>query len=183
MSRSILTGALISGASSLVTSLGFYTVMRVRPRETDASGNPVVRFLAAPYIMIFCGLFFLIIGIYQWFSPLNHYFPGNLLIASYIPCMIGFLVLAISVYYFKFRVTLTNDAIEVVRWPFPFIRFALADLMFIDETKQRTTLYFSYDRKFILYSSMYSGYSYFLSRLKTASSKSDMQRAGWDATK
>ena len=137
---------------------------RTRVREADPSGNPVLRYLSAPYIMLCCALIFLSVGIYQWLDPINHRYSGNLLILSYIPTAAGLFSIGMAVYFFTYRATLRKTAIEVSRWPFGTTQFILNNLESVERKNQSTVLRFAGGKKFVVHG-IYSGRSHFLSVL------------------
>jgi hypothetical protein len=165
MFRSIL----ISSAGAIAFALSMALFARARTRETNPSGNPVLRYLAAPYLLMACALAFLAVGIYQWFVPLNHRYSGTLLILSYAPAAIGLFALGMSAYLFTFRATLNKATIEVSRWPIGTTRFSLSDLEAIESKGQNTVLHFSGNRKFVVYPT-YSGHADFLSAVSANNS-------------
>jgi len=160
-------GILLSAAASLVFGLTMALFNRTRKRESDPSGNPTLRYLAAPYITLACVACFLAVAIVQWLDPQNHRYSGNLLILSYTPATVGVLAIGLSIYFATFRATLRKTAIEIRRWPLGESRFNLADLERIEapDAHNNTILRFSTGKKFVVYRS-YSGHAHFLTVLR-----------------
>lgn len=157
---------LLSASGAIVIALAYKLFTRSRAFETDPSGNPMLRYLAAPYVMFVCALIFLAVGIYQWFDPINHRYSGNLLILSYIPALAGILSLGMVVYFFTYKATLRKTANEVSRWPFGTTHFKLSELHTLEINGENTILHFSGNKKYIVYCN-YSGHAHFLSALIT----------------
>ena len=155
---------LISAAGAVIFSLAMSLVMRTRSRETDASGNPTLRYLAFPYVMPVLGVICLAVGISQWLDPINHRYSGNLLILSYIPTAIGVGCFFLAVHFWRYRVVLTPSRIEVYRWPLRTTEYKLSDLTSVEEKGQQSILRFSNNRKFIVYPGL-SGRQHFLEKL------------------
>jgi hypothetical protein len=163
----MLRAILLSAVGSLLFGLTMALAMRARNRESDPSGNPTLRHLAVPYVMLVCAACFLAVAVVQWFDPVNHRYSGNLLLLSYIPAMLGLLAIAFSIHLATYRATLRKTAIEVRSWPFGEKRFNLADLERIEgpDENNKTTLRFSGKKKFVVYGS-HSGHAHFLSELR-----------------
>ena len=135
-----------------------------RDRETDPSGRPILRYLAAPYMMSACAVAFISVAAYQWFQPFNHRHPGNLLWLSYLPATIGILAFGFVPYYLSFRATLTRSAIEVYRWPLGHSTYRISDIRTIDEVGRNVVIDFADNRKFKIYYT-YSGRFHFIKEL------------------
>ena len=142
---------------------------RGRERETDSSNRPILRYLAAPYLMFGCACLFLGIGIYQWFDPFNHRHPGNLFWLSYLPASIGLFATGAALYYLTYRATLTRSTIVLYRWPLGHKTYALKDLERIETGEPNTVLHFTGNRRFTIYYT-YSGRAHFLSALSANNS-------------
>jgi len=158
---------ILAGVTIAANILG-YLMRYGRPKEIDRNGNPVLRYLISPYIMILCGLFMISVGVYQWFIPSNHHYSGNLLILSYTPIFLGIFTLCFAVWWFKYKVVLVNGVIVVHRWPFACVRYEVAQLEEVESIQKHNNavLHFSGNKKFTIYS-LYSGKSYFLSQLNS----------------
>ena len=161
MLNTILIGAAAGIVFSWAMSLSFWT----RKREIDAKGNPMLRFLAAPYVMFICGLGFLAVGISQWLDPINHHYSGNLLLLSYIPIVISIAGFCLAAYFWNFRIILREKVIEQRRWPFSPIEYRLDELQQVEKNGQNTLLKFSGGRKLAIYYIM-SGREYFLEQVE-----------------
>lgn len=171
----MLRTILLSAAGSLAFGLTVALLMRTRRRESDPSGNPTLRYLAAPYISLACAGCFLAVAIVQWLDPENHRYSGNLLILCYTPGVVGLLSIGLAIYFATFRATLRKTAIEVRGWPFGERRFNLAHLERIEgpDEHNNTTLRFSTKKKFVVYSN-YSGQAHFLAALRASQSESTL---------
>lgn len=174
----MLRGILISAAGALVFGLTTALFNRTRKRESDPSGNPTLRYLAAPYITLACAACFLAVAIVQWLDPENHRYPGNLLLLCYTPATVGVLAIGLSVYFATFRATLRKTAIEVRSWPFGERRFSLADLERIEapDAHNNTILRFRTGKKFVVYGN-YSGHAHFLTALRASHSEATSGKA------
>lgn len=173
MIRSIL----LSTGGVLAFALAMALFTRTRAREIDSNGNPVLRYLAAPYMMLGCATTFLAFGVYQWLDPFNHRYSGNLLILSYIPAAVGVFALGTAIYFFTYRATLRETVIEVSRWPFGTTSLNLSDVETVESKGQNTIVRFSGDKKFVVYCT-YSGRAHFLSVLSANNSfKADASAA------
>jgi len=161
-----ITLAVIAG---IVFNLNMSLFNRTRPIETDPHGNPMVRYLAAPYLMATYALVFSAVGVYEWFDPLNHHYSGNLLILSYTPIAIGMFVFCVAAYFFNFKATLYQATLEVRRWPFGCTTFELNALETIESKGRGEVLRFSGNKKFVIYKN-YSGRDHFLSALSASNS-------------
>jgi hypothetical protein len=161
----MLRSVLISIAGAVAIALLMAFLGWTRKREKDPSGRPTLRYLAAPYLMSFCGLIFIAAGIYEWFVPLNHQYPGNLLLLSFLPSSAGVFAFGMAVYFLTFKALLTNQAIELYRWPLGHTSFNLRDLQQIETKGQNTILHFAGGKKFTVYYN-YSGATEFLSALR-----------------
>ena len=85
----MLQTILIGAVGSLVFGLTMVLFNRARERESDPSGNPTLRYVAAPYVTLVCAACFLAVAIIQWLDPVNHRYSGNLLLLSYVPAAVG----------------------------------------------------------------------------------------------
>lgn len=173
----MLLSILISVAVSVAFALLMQLLAHGRERETDPSGRPVLRYLAAPYLMLVCATVFLSVAIYQWLDPVNHRHSGNLLLLSYIPGVVGLFALGMTGYYLTYRATLTRKEIEVYRWPLGHKNYPLADLERVEAKEHKTVLHFSSHRKFAVYNT-YSGRAHFLSALSANNSLKPNPRRG-----
>jgi hypothetical protein len=161
MLRSVLIN--IAGAVAIALLMAF--LGWTRKSERDPNGRPMLRYLAAPYLMSFCGLMFIATGVYEWFVPLNHSYPGNLLLLSYIPSSVGVFAFGMAVYFLTFKALLINETIELYRWPLGHASFNLRDLQQIETRGQNTVLHFAGGKKFTVYCN-YSGATQFLTALR-----------------
>jgi hypothetical protein len=155
---------LLSTAFALFIGLTKSLLLHTRVQETAPSGDPVLRYLAAPYVMLCCALFFVAVGIYQWFDPINHRYSGNLMLLSYIPTALGLCAIGVAGYCFTYRATLRQASIEISCWPFGTTRFNLSDLEAVASKGPNTILHFSRKKKFVV-NGMLSGRANFLSTL------------------
>lgn len=154
--------AMVFGAlGPLLMGLFFYLVMWGRPKEKDQSGYPVMRFIAAPYMMLICGLVTTGFGAFQWFEPLNHHYSGNLAILCYAPIALGVLCFVFSLYFASYLALLTPNGITVNQWPFGRTDFSLSQLVSIEEKGKQVFLHFSDGRK-LSFTYMLSGSKYFI---------------------
>jgi hypothetical protein len=154
--------AMVFGAlGPLLMGIFFYLAAWGRNKEQDESGYPVMRYIAAPYVMLMCGLVFTGFGIFQWFVPMNHHYSGNLAILCYVPIALGLLCFLCSVYFVSYLAVLTPHAITVSRWPFGRMDFRLSQLTSIEQKGQQAFLYFSDGRK-VAFTYMLSGSKHFI---------------------
>jgi len=165
MTRSIIVygGAIV--AIVLITMVRGYR----RTRELDSQGNPIVRYLGDPYIMILCGAAFLLFGVYQWFLPVNHHYSGNLLLVSYLPAAVGICALAFAAHLFAYRITLRNTTVQTSGWPFKARTLSLGELEAVEETGNNTILKFFGGKKVAIYANL-SGRVHFLAALRANNS-------------
>jgi hypothetical protein len=146
-------------------ALSRFFATRTRPRETDSQGNPILR--VNPFLLIqtlLCGSFFLAVGVYQWFVPLNHRYSGNLLLLCYLPISIFVLTIAGAAIAARYRATLRADTIQVLRWPLGSREYKVAELLSVDAVGLNTVLRFSGDLEYTIRPDMW-GREYFIGRL------------------
>ena len=165
----MLRTILFSVAGPITFALLAGLFMRARKRELDPSGRPILRYLAAPYLMLACALAFLTVAIYQWLDPVNHSYSGNLMLLSYLPASAGVFTLCYAGYFLTYRATLTSTAIEIYRWPFGHKTYRLKDLERIENRESGATLHFRDNRHFTVYRH-YSGGTHFLSTVSANNS-------------
>lgn len=165
----MLRSFIISLVGALLFSLSMRLFSHGRDRETDPSGRPILRYLAAPYMMSACAATFIAVSAYQWLDPFNHQHSGNLFWLSYLPATIGILAIGCSLYHLSFRATLTRNAIEVYSWPFGHKTYRLSDLCKIDETGRNVVVHFMDNKCFKIYHT-YSGRNHFIKELIANSS-------------
>ena len=157
---------LIITAIALVWSLGMRLMMWSRKREIDIGGNPMLRFIASPYLIFVIGLGFCAVGVYQWLVPFNDQHSGNLILLSYLPLFISFISMSFAVYLWNFRVILKNNIIYQKRWPLPSKEFKLNELEKIEQMNHKILLRFVGDRKLVIYDNMMSGSEYFINQIQ-----------------
>ena len=161
MIRSIL----IAAGAVVIFGLITWLVAWGRDSERDATGNPMLRYIAGPYIASACAIVFISVGVLEWFVPANHKYTGNLLILSFVPLAVGAFAAVAAAYFFTFRATLSSSTIRVARWPFGIQSLAVQDLEAIESKGANTVLRFTGGRRFVVYYT-YSGRAQFLDALR-----------------
>ena len=161
----IIRSILIASGAAVIFGFIVWLVAWVRDSERDVAGNPVLRYVAGPYIASACAVAFISIGIIEWFVPANHKYTGNLLILSFVPLAVGAFAAVAAAYFFTFRATLSSSTIRVARWPFGIQSLAVQDLEAIESKGANTVLRFTGGRRFVVYYT-YSGRAQFLDALR-----------------
>jgi hypothetical protein len=115
--------------------------------------------------MIICGMGFLVVGVYQWFDPINHHYSGNLLLLSYIPIAISFVGFFMAAFFWNFRIILRESVIEQRHWPFSPEEFSLDELQQVEERGKTILLKFTGGRKLAIYYGL-SGREFFLEQVE-----------------
>jgi hypothetical protein len=165
----MLLSIALAVVAGLALRLNMSLFSRARPVEMDPQGNPMLRYLAAPYLMATYALVFLAVGVFELFDPLNHMYAGNLLLLCYTPMAIGVFAFCAAVYLYTFKATLYQTALVVRRWPLGCTSFELAALESVDRKGRGEILRFSGNKKFVVYKN-YSGRDHVLSALSANSS-------------
>ena len=151
---------------ALVWSLVMRLMMWSRKREIDVNGNPMIRFLASPYLILIIGLGFCAVGVYQWLEPFNHQHSGNLVLLSYLPLFVSFISLCFAIHLWNFRVILKNSTIYQKRWPLPSREYKLNELEKIEHINHKILLQFVGNRKLVIYDNMMSGSEHFVNQVQ-----------------
>jgi len=150
----MLKTMVIGGLGALLLSLVMKAMNYTRETEIDGDGNLIVRYLIMPYGIGLAGLLSLAVGVYQWFEPRNHQYPGNLTILSYTPIAISIFCFLYAIFIYKFRATLKNNEIIISRWPFPPVMYNLKECISAESTVQKYVLTFKNTSKFKIYNSI-----------------------------
>jgi len=159
------------GIAGIGFSILFKLALWRRRQEMDQQGNPALRYFGPRFSMPIFALFVGTVGVMELLNPINYRYSGNLIILAYTPLAIAVLILVLSIYYWTYRMTLKADVIERVIWPLPFSRYALNDLVSIEDNRPgNSVLKFSDGRQLVI-NGMLSGQTQFLDRLKSLTRK------------
>lgn len=146
---------------SILKWAAFYS----REKETDESGNPILKFIGCQIVMALLGLFVLGFGIYEWLDPFNHRYSGNIFMLSYIPIAISLFVFLFAGYCWRYRVTLANNNIEIQRWPFRALNYKIDEIQSLQQVNRQTLLHFR-NKDFLRVTPMLSGWKFFLQTIE-----------------
>jgi hypothetical protein len=161
----VLRAGLIGGLMPALSGLVWRASMRTRQKEQDPSGDPVMRFIGAPYLMAVCAMAFMGVGIYQWFVPDNHRYSGNLELLCYAPTAVGIFTFLCAIYFASYHVVLKHQTITTTSWPFGTHDFDLKKLTSMNETSGQTFFHFNDGRKLAI-SHLLSGRQDFMEKIK-----------------
>lgn len=161
----VLRTILLSAVGSALFSFFMWLAVWGRGREEDRDGNPTLCYVAPTFLMPVMGLFFLGVGVYEWFDPSNHRYPGNLEILSYAPVAVAILCFGTSIYFAGYRVILKARMVEIRRWPLSTVEYSLDRLRSMEAKGQQVILHFDPGYKLVIYPNL-SGREYFIEQLK-----------------
>ncbi|MHB8405524.1 MAG: hypothetical protein ACYDCJ_08895 [Gammaproteobacteria bacterium] len=152
-------------------SIWFTVAMWRRDNESDPDGNPIVRYCGPRFSLPLCALIAAAVGLMELNNPVNYRYSGNLLILAYTPLAIAVLIFVLSIYFWTFRLTLKADSIERYVWPLSQSRYALKDLVSIEDNRPaRSVLTFSDGRRLAI-NALVSGQAQFIDCLKSRTGK------------
>ena len=149
----------------LIISILRWAIFYSRDKETDDSGNPTLRFIGTQFVMALLGTLVLFVGIYEWLDPINHRYPGNLLILSYLPITISVFIYLFAAYCLRYRVTIMDGLIEIQRWPLPAVTYKVVDIESVQRINRQTLLHFK-NMGILRVTPMLSGRKYFMERIE-----------------
>ncbi len=130
-----------------------------RERETDGSGNPIIRNWGAFILFLLCAVFWAVTVVRNLGDPFHQRHPEN----TYVEVAGGVLALVAAFFVFYFRFTLTADNIELRA--VPFFKTKLYPLASVIEVPSYKRGWFDIKLKGegrIRLQSVYSGVPYFL---------------------
>lgn len=132
-----------------------------RKKETDAEGNPCLRYWGIRYFSLLCLSISIGIAIYHLNDPMYLQHPENFLVI--VAFIVASLVSSILAFY---RITLKDNTLERLQWPFKPSYYFLSELTFIGEKRNYKILHFS-SVKTLKINILMSGQTHFMERIQT----------------
>ena len=162
MSREFWVPFAGSALLAVVLQLSFYT----RDLEVDDNGEPVVKYLFAPWVSTAIAVFMAAVALYQWFDPINHHYRGNLHLLVGLPLGFSAASALFAIHTWSFRVSKKGAVVTLVSWPWSSKTYELAQLIDIAEIGKAVTLEFAEGQRITL-SALHSGRKEFVARLRS----------------
>jgi len=132
-----------------------------RERETDASGNPIIRSWGSFVLFLFGVIFWLVTLVRSLGDPFHRRFPEN----TYVDVACGVLTLVAALLSYYFRITLTVDNIELRAIPFFKKSYSLSSVIDVPSYKRGWLAIGLRGGGRILLHAPYSGVPHFLKSL------------------
>jgi hypothetical protein len=156
---SVVSSSIMGGLLGLSFALACWR----RKREIDKDGNLCLRYFGPKYAFPLVAANFAGIGFYHIDDPMYLANPENFFI------IFGFATLTFiaSLHFVLYRVTLTQNSIERIQWPFKPLRYSIDQLTLIGQKRGEAVLHFSGEDTFKI-NLLLSGQNEFIEKLQAS---------------